>query len=62
MSVDKSKRDFIKKASYAAPVLITLTAMPAHATYGSCQNRTKDGDGGSYSYWESRFKSYWNGD
>lgn len=34
-TVDKNKRDFIKKASYTAPVILTLSAVPAFASTGS---------------------------
>jgi hypothetical protein len=32
---DASKRDLLKKAAYAAPVIITLSAMPSFAAAGS---------------------------
>ena len=35
---DNSRRDFVKKAMYVAPVVLTLTAAPAFAKNGS----TKD--------------------
>lgn len=31
----KSRRDFLKKAVYTAPVILTLKAVPAFATQGS---------------------------
>ena len=31
----KSRRDFLKKAAYTAPVILTLKAVPAFATNGS---------------------------
>jgi hypothetical protein len=34
-TVDKNKRDFIKKASYTAPAILTLSAVPAFASTGS---------------------------
>lgn len=34
-TLDKNKRDFIKKASYTAPVILTLSAVPAFASTGS---------------------------
>lgn len=34
-TVDENKRDFIKKASYTAPVILTLSAVPAFASTGS---------------------------
>jgi hypothetical protein len=36
----KSRRDFLKKVGYTAPVILTLTAMPAFAGHGS--NMVKD--------------------
>jgi len=30
-----SRRDFLKKAAYTAPVILTLKSVPAFATYGS---------------------------
>jgi hypothetical protein len=36
-----SRRDFLKKAAYTAPVILTLTSVPAFATYGSnCRQGT----------------------
>jgi hypothetical protein len=65
MNVDKSRRDFIRKASYAAPALMTLSVMPAHASYGSGhggQTNASDGSDGDRkvrnwddsAYWERR--------
>ena len=31
----KSRRDFLKKAAYVAPVVLTMTAVPAFASSGS---------------------------
>jgi hypothetical protein len=31
----QSRRDFIKKSAYAAPAVLSFTAMPAFATLGS---------------------------
>ncbi|MCW8855025.1 MAG: hypothetical protein OQK76_11790 [Gammaproteobacteria bacterium] len=44
-SVDTSKRNFVKKASYIAPAIISMTAMPAFASSGSGWNRTKGNEG-----------------
>jgi hypothetical protein len=33
--MNESRRDFLKLAGYAAPVIITLNAMPAYAQAGS---------------------------
>jgi hypothetical protein len=30
-----TRRDFLKKAAYAAPVILTLKAVPAFANHGS---------------------------
>jgi len=35
MNVDKNKRDFVKKAAYAAPVIMTMAAAPSFASTGS---------------------------
>jgi hypothetical protein len=35
--VDQSRRSFIQKAVYAAPAILTLSAMPFTASYGSQQ-------------------------
>ncbi len=35
MSMQKSRRDFLKKTGYSAPVVITLAATPALAAGGS---------------------------
>ena len=32
---DKSRRDFLKKTVYTAPVILSLNAVPARAGYGS---------------------------
>ena len=34
-SVDESKRNFVRKAAYIAPAIITMTAMPSFASAGS---------------------------
>jgi len=45
---NESRRAFMKKAAYVAPVVLTLNATPAIATYGSNQ---KGSDGpGSHEY------------
>jgi hypothetical protein len=36
MAHDASRRDFVKKAAYVAPVILTLDATPAFAQSGSC--------------------------
>jgi len=35
INVDKNKRDFVKKAAYAAPVIMTMAAAPSFAGTGS---------------------------
>jgi len=32
---DQSRRDFVKKAAYVTPAILTLQAAPAYAKYGS---------------------------
>jgi len=44
---DQSRRSFITKAVYIAPVVLTLRAMPAFASQGSSRNdTTQNGDTG----------------
>ena len=40
---DQSRRSFVKKAAYVAPVIITLDAMPAFASH-ECSWHTKADD------------------
>jgi hypothetical protein len=35
------RRDFVKKAAYAVPVVLTLKAMPAFAAAGSGKNSSR---------------------
>lgn len=35
--IDQTKRNFVKKAAYTAPVIITMAAMPSFASAGSNQ-------------------------
>jgi hypothetical protein len=45
MSKTKIKRrEFVKRAAYAAPVILTLKAMPAFAASGSGSPRSSKGD------------------
>lgn len=37
-SAKASRRDFIKKAAYVAPAILTLAAAPAYAKAGSVKN------------------------
>ena len=43
---NESRRDFIKKAAYTAPVIMTLTALPTMQAVGST-NGNGGGTGGS---------------
>ena len=44
MSEDKIKRrEFVKRAAYAAPVILTLKAMPAFAAAGSSNSTPRRG-------------------
>jgi hypothetical protein len=36
------RRDFVKRAAYAAPVILTLKAMPAFAAAGSGKDRRRE--------------------
>lgn len=48
MSVDnhrQSRRDFLKKVGYAAPVILTMTALPAFARNGSPVTHGNNGIG-----------------
>jgi hypothetical protein len=38
----QSRRDFIKKSAYAAPAVLSFTAMPAFATLGSVAETPSD--------------------
>jgi hypothetical protein len=39
----ENRRDFLKKAAYAAPVILTLKAVPAFANHGSGGNSGGNG-------------------
>jgi hypothetical protein len=41
------RREFVKRAAYAAPVILTLKAMPAFAAAGSSNNKPRSSRGGS---------------
>lgn len=41
----KSRRDFLKKVGYTAPVILTLTAAPAFAAVGSSKIKGNNGIG-----------------
>ena len=41
------RRQFVKRAAYAAPVILTLKAMPAFAASGSRRNNNENSRGGS---------------
>lgn len=40
--IDASKRKFIKKLAYVPPVVMTLSAVPSHATTGSPRHKDYD--------------------
>jgi hypothetical protein len=42
---NESRRDFIKKATYTAPVVMTMAAMPSLAAAGSVKPRCNDTGG-----------------
>jgi hypothetical protein len=41
MPIKIKRREFVKRAAYAAPVILTLKAMPAFAAAGSGKDRSK---------------------
>jgi len=41
---DSSRRDFVKKAMYVAPVVLTLGVAPEYAKAGSDKDKDKDKD------------------
>ena len=46
---DQSRRDFVKKAAYVTPAILTLQAAPAYAKFGSeksggADDKWEDGD------------------
>jgi len=47
LEVNDSRRKFIKKLAYIPPVVMTLHAVPSHATYGSGRHSY---EGGSHEY------------
>jgi hypothetical protein len=48
MKIDhsSSRREFVKKAAYMAPAILTLQAAPAYVKAGSGDNRGGDNRGG----------------
>ena len=44
-NVDTSKRKFVKRAVYIAPVILTMTAIPSFASAGSRWSRSKGNEG-----------------
>ena len=42
----KNRRDFLKKVAYVAPVILTMTAVPAFAATGSGYNGNRQGENG----------------
>jgi len=45
---NQSRRDFVKKAAYVAPAIVTLSVLPAHQAVGSVrpQFQAPSGNGG----------------
>lgn len=41
---DSSRRQFLKKTAYVAPLILTLKVAPALAHSGSCDNKTTSWD------------------
>jgi hypothetical protein len=41
---DKTRREFVKKAAYIAPAIVTLTAMPSFASAGSTRGNNGVGN------------------
>jgi len=52
---NESRRNFIRKAAYIAPVVLTLNTTPAIATYGSNQESShspdSDGPGSKFNFY-----------
>ncbi len=44
-NVDRSRRDFLVKVAYAAPLIVTLNVMPSIASAGSPVTNTTIDDG-----------------
>ena len=61
-SVGETRRDFVKRAAYVAPVILTLTATPMLARTGSrYENHYKEIKGGfgeQSSYWDRIFQYF----
>ena len=36
-NIDQTRRDFVKKAAYATPAIVTMAAIPSFASAGSVQ-------------------------
>ncbi len=47
MAHQSTRRDFVKKAAYATPAILTLKATPAFAAHGSAGPEYGDGGGGN---------------
>ena len=45
---NESRRSFIKKAAYIGPAILTLKALPAFASQGSCRPRGNNGVGNGF--------------
>lgn len=48
LDVKVERREFVKKAAYAVPVILTLKAMPAFAAAGSGRNAARRERGRSF--------------
>ena len=46
--IDTKRRDFVKKASYVAPAIMTMTAIPSFASAGSKWSRGNEGVGNGH--------------
>jgi len=42
---DSSRREFIRKAAYIAPAIVTMTVLPAHQAVGSVGTKGNNGVG-----------------
>jgi hypothetical protein len=55
-STDPTKREFLKKATYVLPAVLTLAAAPSFASAGSSSGKGKKGKG-RYK-WSRKVKGY----
>jgi hypothetical protein len=47
-SADTAKREFLKKATYAVPAVLTLAVAPSFASAGSSSGKSKKANNGGY--------------